>query len=564
MQTITFIEHEQAKEREQDMPLLAFGLATGALKGVSAGRRPTICEPRIKRGLHVAPHSDKRGVTGGRKGAVRCIVQTSAATIMSQDPSKGLAQPLAEEFCAFVNRAVSPYHAVHLLQNQLDAGGFVRLSEKRAWSKDLKPGGKYYFVRNGSTLCAFTVGGKWDPSNDSSGVAVFGAHTDSPCFKVKPNSDIQSHGYVSLGVECYGGGLWYTWFDRDLTLAGRVLLSDGKFHLVHINRPVLRIPSLAIHLNREVNTAGFQVNKEKHTVPILAMVKKELETAPTDEKKEKQEQVTGIKSRASPLFLQLICSELGVELDEIRDFEFVLSDTQPASTGGASNDFIFSPRLDNLASTFASFKAFMEPDHLSGLAESEDVHMVTYFDHEEVGSDSAHGAGSPLVSEVMRRICRDLDNDAYAAVLHRSFFVSADMAHAIHPNYADKHEPRNRPEIGKGLVIKTNQNQRYATTAYSGYVMRECGRRAAARCEIGFVPIQEFVVPNDVGCGSTIGPIIAANCGIRTVDVGQPQLAMHSIREMCGVCDLWLCKEVYKQFFLSYADLKELDDDVQV
>jgi len=491
-------------------------------------------------------------------------------------------EAFGQEFCDFVNYSVSPYHAVSKLQQHLDEQSFTRISEKQCWdaigtkSALIQKGGKYYFTRNGSTIVAFTIGGQFDPLQSlKSRFVIIGAHTDSPCFKIKPISKCEKSNYVQIAVECYGGGLWYSWFDRDLTICGRVLTKDGKFHLVHIKRPLLKIPSLAIHLNREA-ADNFNFNKEQNTVPVLAtkvkaaLEEKTIVVTPDSVGEGTTGSNSTIKDRHAPLLLHLLAKELAIAIDDILDFELLLCDTQPATLGGAFDEFIFSPRLDNLGSTFASFKAFTDPAHLSTLATSSEVHMVAYFDHEEVGSDSAHGAGSPLLSDSLQRILGVLTatqkcpSDLYQAVLHNSLLISADMAHAVHPNYAFKHEERHRPEMHKGLVIKTNQNQRYATTGYSGYLVRHLSKLASKRCG-KLIPVQEFVVANDVGCGSTIGPILASNCGIRTVDVGGPMLSMHSIREMCGVDDMTNAKEIYLQAFMSWEESFEvIDDDVQV
>jgi len=490
------------------------------------------------------------------------------------------AESLARAYCSFIDASPSPYHAVRAAEERLKAHGFLKLSAKQSWLGSLQPGGRYYTIQNGSTIAAFSVGGAFFQNEkvDEPRFVVIGAHTDSPCFKVKPNAKIDKLGYAQLGVECYGGGLWHTWFDRDLTLAGRLITADHSIHLVHVKDPILRIPNLAIHLNREVSTEGFKPNKESHTTPIFATSSSAPVTSNSSEDEGASRLRASIASRLPEGLLAKLAEKAGVEAKDVVDYELVVCDTQPAAIGGLNGEFIFSPRLDNLASSFAAIEALCAAvdDEKEEVADRGDVHMVVLYDHEEVGSTSAHGAQGPLLQDLIRRICSvysasALNADVLNAVVRRSFLVSADMAHAVHPNYASKHEERHRPQLGGGLVVKTNQNQRYATTAFSGYVMRRLAEIAAekhtiqnASSKTPFIPLQEFVVPNDAACGSTIGPIIAAGCGIRTVDVGQPQLAMHSVREMCATVDLLYTKLIFEQLFHSFAStFANLDDDEQ-
>merc|ERR1719228_1175370 len=366
----------------------------------------------------------------------------------------------------------------------------------------LTQGGKYFYHRNRSTLVAFTVGGQYKPGGE---FKIIGAHTDSPVLKVKPVSAKTAHGYIQVGVECYGGGLWHTWFDRDLTLAGCVIVSkqEGGFErrLVHIKRPILRVPSLCIHLQTAEERQKFAPNKETHLQPILAMFEESLNKSDTT-----------LDPRHCPSLLTLLGSELGVAPDRIQDLELSLCDTQPGAIWGLNQHFLSSPRLDN-----------------------------------QVGSDSAVGAGSPIMSEAMSRVlgCFDSSDEMLKVTLRNSFLVSADVAHAIHPNYHDKHDG---PLRNKGTVIKTNSNQRYATNAETGFLLRELSRRADA-------PVQEFVVRNDCPCGSTIGPIISARVGIRTVELGVPSLSMHSIRETMGVEDVTTNARLFTTFFREFGAL---------
>ena len=368
-------------------------------------------------------------------------------------------------------------------------------------------------------------------------------------------------------------------FDRDLSVAGRVIVSskDGQSFeskLVHINRPILRIPTLAIHLNREVNDKGFLFNKQTHLLPVIATAVAQQLGSKGDKAAPSKD---GESAPASPPFsdlhhpvlVQLLAAELGVPAADIRDFELCLCDTQPAALGGVYNEFIFSRALDNLMMSFVTTQALVATSQsASSIAKEELIRIVGLFDHEECGSASIMGAASNNMYQLLNKLNGDVAS--YDSAIAKSYLVSADMAHALHPNYAELHEENHRPAMHKGseeqrhknswdqqrctaltvrvcceflmflsslrlfracvfsLVIKSNANQRYATSGLSGFLLEELARSHN-------VPVQKFVVRNDAMCGSTIGPILATSCGIRTVDVGVPQLSMHSIREMCGV-----------------------------
>merc|ERR1719228_759853 len=330
----------------------------------------------------------------------------------------------------------------------------------------LTQGGKYFYHRNRSTLVAFTVGGQYKPGGE---FKIIGAHTDSPVLKVKPVSAKTAHGYVQVAVECYGGGLWHTWFDRDLGLAGCVIVDNqaGGFErrLVNIRRPILRVPSLCIHLQTPEERLKFAPNKETHLQPILAMVEESLN---------KED-----KSRHCPALLSLLATELGVEATHIQDLELSLCDTQPGAIWGLGNEFLSSPRLDNQVHCYTGLSALL--DHAQDITADTGISMLCCFDHEEVGSDSAVGAGSPIMSEAISRVlgCFDSSDEMLKVTIRKSFLVSADVAHAIHPNYHEKHDKNHGPLLNKGTVIKTNSNQRYATNAETGFLLRELARRAA-------------------------------------------------------------------------------------
>mmetsp|Transcript_9149 Transcript_9149/g.16065 ORF Transcript_9149/g.16065 Transcript_9149/m.16065 type:complete len:461 (+) Transcript_9149:302-1684(+) len=445
------------------------------------------------------------------------------------------------KFTQFVDGSPTPFHCVQSAVKRLEAVGFKRLHENKKWKEGaVEKGGLYYYTRNGSSLIAFTVGEKFDAS--TGGFKLVGAHTDSPALKVKPISKRSSVGFLQVGAEVYGGGIWHTWLDRDLGIAGRCIVKKGdkfKEQLVHIARPILRVPTLAIHLQSADERAALKLNKEDHLEPILGLINKDLNGE-------------GLDERHAPELLMALADQLGCEPTDIVDLELTLCDTQTPSIGGNNNEFIFSPRLDNQMHCFTSVEALADYSEGGAIAEDQDISIVCLFDHEEVGSQSAVGAGSPMMRDAMERIasCFADDPETYDIMLTKSFLVSADGAHSIHPNYAHKHEKQNAPKLGAGTVIKTNDNQRYATNAISGFLIRELARRAG-------IPIQEFVVRNDCPCGTTIGPILASLTGARTIDIGVPQLSMHSIRETCAVADMYSNYELLKTFFESFRDVDE-------
>lgn len=420
-----------------------------------------------------------------------------------------MTDPVAD-LLAFIDRGPTPYHAVAESVRRLAAAGFLPLGEGDVW--ELDPGDRRYAVRGEGSLVAFEVG-QLPPAE--AGFRWVGAHTDSPNLRVKPRPDDVACGYRQLGVETYGGVLLHTWLDRDLSLAGRVVLrgEDGpRTVLVDFERPLLRVPNLAIHLYREIRTEGLKLDPQKHAVPL-----------------------TGLED--TPELHELLAVELrargagDVRAADVQGFDLMAYDVQPAAVAGARGEFVHAPRLDNLASCHAGLLALLRAAERGPAAVTRGLVL---YDHEEVGSRSAQGAAGPLLAETLERVAAGVKapgRQALPRALAKSVLVSADMAHAVHPNYPERHEPGHQPRLGGGPVIKSNADQAYASDAHTAALFADLCHRAG-------VEPQHFVSRNDVQCGSTIGPISAARVGLATVDVGNPLLSMHSCREMAGAADV--------------------------
>lgn len=474
-----------------------------------------------------------------------------------------------KEFVNFLNKAHSPYHAVHYIKEHLKCNGFKELSEKDQWNGRVQRCGKYFVTRNNSSIIGFVIGGQWKPGNP---IAITGAHTDSPCLRIKPISKRSNEGYIQIGVECYGGGSWHTWFDSDLSLAGRVMVKDSTSHktvskLIDINKPILKIPTLAIHLDRNVNVK-FEFNKETQLLPIAGICingdnnnsDKEQGTKDSENLETEFSSLVSIVERHNKELLDLIAKELGLKsVLDIEDFELILYDNKDACLGGMNDEFVFSGRLDNLTSCFTSMYGITLSSD-TDIETETGIRLMACFDHEEIGSSSAQGADSNFLPNILERLTSlkgddsDVSNPlAKSSILEssaKSFFLSSDVAHAIHPNYVTKYESNHKPLIGKGPVIKINANQRYMTNS-PGIVLL---KQLADRCK---VPLQLFVVANDSSCGSTIGPILASKTGVRTIDIGNPILSMHSIRETGGSADIEHQIKLFEEFFQSYSSLED-------
>lgn len=411
---------------------------------------------------------------------------------------------------AFLNDATSPFHAVREMVARLEAAGFSRLSDGDDWAPE--PGAGYYLTRNDSSLVAFRIGRDAAPGQ---GIRMVGAHTDSPCLMIKPNPEKDSKGYQQLGVEVYGGALLNPWFDRDLSLAGRVSFASpgGELckALVDFRIPVAVIPSLAIHLDREANK-GRSVNPQTDIVPLLGQGEK-----------------LNLRERLATRIRE---EHPEVEVGQVLDYELCCYDTQPPARVGLEGEFLASARLDNLLSCYAGLTALLES---SGTA----TRLLVCNDHEEVGSQSAAGAQGPFLRSVLERLAGSAA--AYAGLIDNSMMISADNAHGVHPNYASKHDENHGPLLNAGPVIKINANQRYASNSETAALFRQV-------CNELDIPVQSFVVRTDMACGSTIGPITAGELGVRTLDVGAPQFAMHSIRELAGTRDAWWLSRAMARF----------------
>ncbi|MFT2109887.1 M18 family aminopeptidase [Marinomonas sp. 2405UD68-3] len=421
-------------------------------------------------------------------------------------------QSFNQSLLSFLHNSPTPFHAVETMKSTLLDHGFTELKELDHWV--IEEGGRYFVTRNASSIIAFTT-----PTLNfhSSGWRMVGGHTDSPCLKLKPNAQVTRSGYHQLGVEVYGGVLLHTWLDRDLSVAGRVTLklSSGErvSRLIDFKDPIAVVPNLAIHLNRGVND-GFSVNPQEEILPILGLAKSELELK-------------------SVILNQVKLQYPNLDTADLLDFELSMYDTQAPALVGLNKEFICSARLDNLLSCFVGLEA------LTAAKGSEQPALLICTDHEEVGSLSTSGANGPFLEDVLQRLSPNPEH--FVQSINRSMLISADNAHGLHPNYADKHDKLHAPMINSGAVIKVNSNQRYATNSETAGIYRDLANQEGYE-------VQTFVVRSDMGCGSTVGPIIAGGIGVPTLDIGLPTFGMHSIRELAGSEDAFGLTKVLKRF----------------
>ncbi|MHB1138804.1 MAG: M18 family aminopeptidase [Microthrixaceae bacterium] len=404
-----------------------------------------------------------------------------------------------EDLRNFIDASPTQFHAVHNAAARLLDAGFELFDPAHAHD----PGAR--FVVADGALVAWVDGTR--PDGD---LRMIGAHTDSPNLRIRPRPEMSVAGFRQLGVEVYGGALLNSWLDRDLGLAGRVIVhgDDGlQPRLFRTERPVLRVPQLAIHLDRDISERGLVLNKQQHLMPVW-----------------------GLGATADGDFRDWLADQIGVRPGDVRGWDVACFDHQPADLLGADQELLAASRLDNLCSSFGAIEALIAAKWAGGLTSPA---AIVLFDHEEVGSTSATGADSTWLARVLERraLALGLDRTAWLASLERAWLLSADMAHATHPNYPERHEPRHWVRLGGGPVIKHNENARYATDAQGAALFRSA-------CAGAGVPVQEYSHRGDLPCGSTIGPLAAAQLAVRTVDVGMAQLSMHSIRELMAAADV--------------------------
>ena len=416
----------------------------------------------------------------------------------------------------FLEASPTPFHAIEQLENNFTENGFIKLREEESWT--LEKGKSYFVCRQQGAMIAFTLG---EEENDVDGFRILTAHSDSPCLQVKPSPDVSTKGYSQLGVEVYGGSLLGPWFDRDLTLAGRVCctLDDGSLQVFLVNfvRPLLTIPSIAIHLNREANSSN-SINKQKDLPPVIGLLN--------------GGEDNGVKELLSTYIKE---NFENTQIAQIQSFDLFCIDTQKPSLLGSNNDFISAARLDNLLSAHGCMTAMIQ-------AEKKKNSLFYIANHEENGSMSAAGAQGSFINSVFERIIPD--NEKRQRSYCNTFLISVDNAHATHPNASETMDPTHDIELNKGVVIKINANQRYTTNSLSSAVYKEI-------CKSAGIKTQEFVMRNDMPCGSTIGPLTAARLGVQAVDIGVPTLGMHSIRELTGNRDPEMLYETLVEFLSS-------------
>lgn len=430
---------------------------------------------------------------------------------------------MIKRLLSFLDASPVNFLAVKNLTEELQQHGYRRIDTTEALGT-VKTGDKFFVTKNDSSIYAFQIGRK---ALAETGFHMICAHCDSPTFRIKPHAEIDCEGgIVKLNTEVYGGPIMSTWFDRPLTLAGRVIVKSKDVMtpttlLLHVKRPLLQISNLAIHFNRQVND-GVKLSRQKDVLPILGIINDELEKG--------------------NLLMNIILEELNkqqtVAREDILDFDLYLADATPACTFGAHNELISSGRLDDLSMCFAGLEALLASQP------TDTTQVLAIFDNEETGSQTKQGAGSPFLSYMLKRIAlaQSGTEEAYYQAVERAFMISADNAHAWHPNYSEKYDPTNHPMLGGGPVIKFNAAQKYASDAYSASVF-------AGLCKKAGVPCQRFVNHSDVAGGSTLGNILASSIPLRGVDMGNAILAMHSCRETGSTADHEFCVKVFTQFY---------------
>ncbi|GAA0181822.1 M18 family aminopeptidase [Clostridium sediminicola] len=425
---------------------------------------------------------------------------------------------LAKELISFISESPTAFHAVIKAKSLLKSQGFNELKEGDKWN--LKFHGKYFTTKNDSALVAFAIG---EGKVEEEGFKIVGAHTDTPGFRVKPCPEmIEEKKYLRLNTEVYGGPILNTWMDRPLSIAGRVTLKSKnimkpRIEFVNFKKPMMIIPNLAIHMNRDVNK-GIELNPQKDTLPLLGMINDEFEK--------------------ENFLMKLISKELNVDIEEVLDFDLFLYEFEDGKVIGLKDEFISASRLDDLEAVHAGLKAITDTKVKNG------INVLALFDNEEIGSSTKQGADSELLSNILERIVYSLagSREEFFRAIANSFMVSADGAHAVHPNKTDKSDPTSKPIINYGPALKISANQKYTSDSFSSAIFTQI-------CQNAEVPLQKFVNRSDERGGSTIGPISSTHLNINAVDIGIPMLAMHSIRELVGVDDHFYMYKCLKTFF---------------
>ncbi|CAI8502811.1 unnamed protein product [Hanseniaspora opuntiae] len=451
-----------------------------------------------------------------------------------------------DDFVQFLNQSPTPFHAIHSMSQILENKGFKKLDETLPFHGNVEANGKYYITRNGSSIVSFIVGGKWNPTSKESSFSIVGSHTDSPVLKLKPVSKVSKEGFKQIAIELYGGGIWHTWFDQPLSCAGRVFVhEDGKIKskLINLNIPLFKIPTLAIHFDREQNTS-FKFDKEGKFVPFFTKeskpkVKATKSCCDSDEGMDFDafQSIKSMVERHHVEILDLIKDDLKLKsIEEIDDFELILYPNQPSTLGGLKKEF-------------------------ESIANDHTIRISASFDYEEVGSAQNGGADSNFLPNIMERLSfvyadskRDLSEPLLKSyekeLFAKSFILSSDVAHGVNPNYSEWYENNHKPHLGEGVVLKINANQRYTTNGYGMALIKKVAKDA-------HVPLQLFVVRNAAPCGSTIGPMLAQRIG-KALDLGNAILSMHSINETGHVDDLGHQINLFKGFWESYDSLQDL------
>ena len=461
-----------------------------------------------------------------------------------------------------LKKSVSPYNFVEHAKKELKSSGFTQIYESDPWN--LEPGKKYFYTRNNSCIIAFNVGQKFNP--EESCFKIIGAHTDSPSLRIAPNSYNPKGKIERYNVQYYGGGLWFTWLDRDLSLAGKVIFKDNEGKLtskiIQVEEPIFFIPNCPPHLKSGSERESLTINKENHLKPLIATLKvNEI----LNEEEEKEDDENPKDKKLGKTLRKIILKELNKDCEkpiinsgeQIIDYDLVLYDSQSPNLIGLNKEFLASGRLDNLGSSIPALYAMINASKDELLAEQSSINIIALFDNEEIGSMTYQGADSNFFLMHLKRIFSQSLNitktpyseDLYMRFMAKSYVISADLAHAYNPNYSEKFQSEHKNLMQQGVVLKINVNGRYSTESENAAVFKELGKL----CN---VPIQEFIVRQDSPCGTTIGPITSAKIGIKSVDVGIAQLAMHSIREQLGIVDLYYYRTIFEEFFKSYEKVK--------